>query len=199
MVSKTYLINNKEETEAWLASQQIPFNTVTHEPVPTIAAMLEKVKFENEFSDAKFAKNLFFYDKNKKERMWLVICAHDNQFSTKALEKKLGCKNGGLRGATPEVLEEVLGVKGGSVNLFAMLNDKENKKVALLMDTTLLTNFDYVAFHPMQNDFTTAIAKSDVKKIIELSGCSFEQFDFSTLEGAGAPVAAPVAKPAKTE
>lgn len=96
---------------------------MTHPKVMTIAAMLEEVKFEGEYKDTKFAKNLFFYDKKKKERMWLVITAHDAVFSTKALEKKLGCKNGDLRGATPEVLEEVLGVKGGSVNLFAMMND----------------------------------------------------------------------------
>lgn len=158
--------------------------------------MLEEVKFENEFKDTKFAKNLFFYDKKNKSKMWLVISAHDAVFSTKLLEKKFGCKNGDLRGATPEVLEEVLGVKGGSVNLFAMMNDKENKKVTLIIDQTLLKDFDYVAFHPMQNDFTTAIKKEDVKKIIELSGCVFEAFDFTTL-GGDAPTAAPVAKPAK--
>ena len=110
--------------------------------------MLEHVKFEGEYAKTKFAKSLFFYDKKKKDRMWLVIAAHDSQFSTKALEKKLGCKNGDLRGATPEVLEEVLGVRGGSVCLFAMMNDKENKKVTLIIDTTLL-NHDQIAFHPM--------------------------------------------------
>jgi len=156
--------------------------------VPTIAAMLEEVKFEGEFKDTKFAKNLFFYDKNKKERMWLVITAHDTAFSTKSLEKKFACKNGGLRGATPEVLEEVLGVKGGSVNLFAMMNDKENKKVTLVIDHTLLKDHAYVGFHPMQNDFTTALKKEDVKKVIELSGCVCEEFDFSSLGEAPAPV-----------
>jgi hypothetical protein len=111
--------------------------------------MLEEVKFEGEFKETKFAKNLFFYDKKNKARMWLVISAHDAVFSTKLLEKKFGCKNGDLRGATPEVLEEVLGVKGGSVNLFAMMNDKDNKKVTLIIDHTLLKNFAYVGFHPM--------------------------------------------------
>jgi hypothetical protein len=160
--------------------------------------MLEEVKFEGEFKDTKFAKNLFFYDKKNKSRMWLVITAHDAVFSTKLLEKKFGCKNGDLRGATPEVLEEVLGVKGGSVNLFAMMNDKENKKVSLVIDQTLLKDFAYVGFHPMQNDYTTAIKKEDVKKIIELSGCVFEEFDISSLGDATA-AATPVAKPAKQE
>ena len=99
----------------------------------TIAAMLEQVKFEGEFAGTKFAKNLFLYDKKKKERMWLVICAHDCVFAMKNLEKKLGVSSGCLRGAEASVLEETLGVKGGSVNLFSILNDVE-KKVGLVFD-----------------------------------------------------------------
>ncbi len=126
--------------------------------------------------------------------MWLVITAHDAVFSTKALEKKFGCKNGDLRGATPEVLEEVLGVKGGSVCLFSMMNDKQAKKVQLVIDATLLNDHDWVGFHPMQNDHTTAISKQDVKKIIELSECQCEVLDLTTLEQSAAPVGQPAAK-----
>jgi Ala-tRNA(Pro) deacylase len=110
--------------------------------------MLETVKFEGVYANTKFAKNLFLYDKKKKDRLWLVICAHDTAFSMKALEKSFGVKNGDLRGADPEILESTLGVKGGSVNLFAIINDKDNK-VKLVIDHTLLNNFDYVGFHPM--------------------------------------------------
>lgn len=127
--------------------------------------MLEHVKFENEFTETKFAKNLFLYDKKKKERMWLIICAHDTQFSMKLLEKHLKCGNGNLRGAQPDVLEQTLGVKGGSVCLFAIMNDPE-KKVTLMMDKKLLNDFEYVGFHPMQNDHTTAIKREDLNKII---------------------------------
>lgn len=127
--------------------------------------MLEHVKFENEFTETKFAKNLFLYDKKKKERMWLIICAHDTQFSMKLLEKHLKCGNGNLRGAQPDVLEQTLGVKGGSVCLFAIMNDPE-KKVTLMMDKKLMNDFEYVGFHPMQNDHTTAIKRDDVHKII---------------------------------
>lgn len=145
--------------------------------------MLEHVKFENEFKDTKFAKNLFFYDKKKKERMWLVIMAHDCQFSMKLLEKKLACANGSLRGATPDVLEATLGVKGGSVNLFAIVNDKDQKKVTLIMDDKLMKDFEYVGFHPMQNDFTTAIKRDDLKKIIQLSNHEAMEMDFTQLQG----------------
>lgn len=72
------------------------------------------------------------------------------------------------------------------MNLFAVVNDP-TKKVHLIMDKTLLDDFEYVGFHPMQNDFTTALRKADLLKIIELSGrtdADWTSFDFSTLEGA---------------
>ena len=56
-----------------------------HEAVSTIPEMLEGVKFTGAFEKTKFAKNLFLYDKKKKERMWLVITAHDTQIDMKDL------------------------------------------------------------------------------------------------------------------
>ena len=180
MVS-TFPLSDKNSTEIYLTQNSIEFHvsliklsnllflqTVNHVPVANIPAMLETVKFEGVYADTKFAKNLFLYDKKKKERLWLVICAHDTAFSMKALEKSFGIKNGDLRGADPEILESTLGVKGGSVNLFAIINDKDNK-VKLVIDHTLLNNFEYVGFHPMQNDYTTAIKRESVQKIIDLS------------------------------
>lgn len=160
--------------------------------------MLEHVKFENEFAETKFAKNLFLYDKKKKERMWLVIAAHDCKFSMKLLEKHLKCGSGNLRGATPEVLEATLGVKGGSVCLFAIMNDPENK-VSLVMDKKLLSEFEHVGFHPMQNDFTTALKKEDVHKIIKLSGHEPMVTDFTQLEDGAGPAPTDAKKPAKQE
>jgi len=165
---------------------------VTHQAVPTIPDMLEHVKFEDKWANTKFAKNLFLYDKKKKERMWLVICAHDTQFSMKLLEKHLKCANGNLRGAQPEFLEQTLGVKGGSVNLFAIVNDKD-KKVNLVMDQRLMNDFEFVGFHPMQNDHTTSITREDMKKVIEISGHEPMVTDFSTLVDDAAGPAKPKA------
>ena len=213
MVS-TFPLSDKNSTEIYLTQNSIEFHvslikisnqlflqTVNHVPVANIPVMLETVKFEGVYADTKFAKNLFLYDKKKKERLWLVICAHDTAFSMKALEKSFGVKNGDLRGADPEILESTLGVKGGSVNLFAIINDKDNK-VKLVIDHTLLNNFDYVGFHPMQNDYTTAIKRESVQKIIDLSHHEAQVIDFSTLEQPAAAAdqkQVPAQKPAKTE
>ena len=56
-----------------------------HDAVMTIPDMLEKVKFEGVYEKTMFAKNLFYYDKKKKERMWLVIAAHEATFDMKNL------------------------------------------------------------------------------------------------------------------
>ena len=54
-----------------------------------------------------------------------------------------------------------------------------------------MNDFEYVGFHPMQNDFTTALKKEDVAKIIQLSGHEPLVQDFSTLQDDGAATNAP--------
>ena len=71
----------------------------------TIPEMLEKVKFTDEFEKTMFAKNLFFYDKKKKERLWLVIAAHDTVTDMKFMQKEFKVGSGNLRGASLEVME----------------------------------------------------------------------------------------------
>ena len=93
----------------------------------TIKDMEEKVKFEGVFTKTKFAKNLFNYDKKKKDNVYLIVAACDAQFDMNAMAKKLGVSSGNFRGADADRLYDMLGVKGGSVNIFALLNDPENK------------------------------------------------------------------------
>lgn len=99
----------------------------------------------------------------------------------KSLEKHWKTGSGNLRGGNAELMESILGVKAGAVNLFSIVNDAD-KKVTLVMDKRLMEEFEHVAYHPMQSDFTTAISKADQSKIIELSGHTPEVLDFSTLE-----------------
>ena len=77
---------------------------MTHNPVMNIPAMLEEVKFSGAFAETKFAKNLFLYDKKKKERMWLVICTHDCVFDLNQLSKHLGVGSGNLRAADADLM-----------------------------------------------------------------------------------------------
>ncbi len=130
--------------------------------------MLEKVKFEGEYQSAAFAKNLFLANKKKKEQIYLVVAAHDTTIDMKGLTSHLKAGSGNLRAGDQDVMEQLLGVKKGAVNLFSILNDTDNK-VTLILDSRLAEGPHYVAFHPMQNDATSAIKREDMHKIIELS------------------------------
>ncbi len=56
---------------------------------------------------------------------------------------------------------ETLGVAPGSVTLFAIMNDTENR-VQLILDKALLDH-EIVNFHPLENTATTAFKASDMQ------------------------------------
>lgn len=109
--------------------------------------MLEKVKFEGDHANTLFAKNLFLANKKKKDQIYLVVAAHNTEIDMKALTTHFKAGSGNLRAGDQEVMEQLLGVKKGAVNLFSILNDT-GKKVHLVIDEKL-TQADRVAFHPM--------------------------------------------------
>jgi hypothetical protein len=55
------------------------FELIEHDEVPTVAAMLEKVKFSTE---TLLAKNLFLKDKKKTDSFYLVVAKHDTQVNS---------------------------------------------------------------------------------------------------------------------
>jgi len=124
---KKMAVSNKEDTEKWLTDNGITFNTTQHEPVMTIAAMMDIVKFEGVFASTKFAKNLFNYDKKNKDSMFLIVAAHDAVFNMNLVAKHLGVSSGNFRGADADRMWDALGAKAGGVNIFALMNDPECK------------------------------------------------------------------------
>ena len=64
-------------------------------------------------------KNLFL--RNKKGRMWLVVCLEDREIDLKALGEQL--ESGRLSFASADRLMTYLGVVPGAVTPFAALND----------------------------------------------------------------------------
>ena len=109
-----------------------------------------------------------------------MVAAHDTNIEMKGLTKHLKAGSGNLRGGDVEVMEAMLGAIEGSLNLFSILNDTA-KKVHLIMDQRLMNYFELIAYHPMQNDATTAISNADMKKVIAISGREAEVIDFTKL------------------
>jgi len=146
----------------------------------TMAEMAEKVRFEGEFAETKFGKNLFFCDKKNKARMWVVIAAADTTIDLKALTKILGCGSGNLRAGSEEAMYEKLGAKKGALTLFSLINDKD-KSVELVLDKRLQEEFSFVGFHPMTNEATTAISKENMMQVIALSSHEPKVLNFAEM------------------
>ena len=164
------------ETEEFLKSHNLEYKMVTHDAVPTVKDMIEKVHFEEETT---FAKNLFLKDKKKKD-LYLVIAKHDTAINLKTLAKHLGTASSNLRAGDEDKMWEYLSVKPGAVNIFSILNDSE-KKVNLIVDQ-IINDAELISAHPMENVATCQLSNAVFKEIIKLSNHEVSVLDFATLE-----------------
>jgi Ala-tRNA(Pro) deacylase len=98
-------------------------------------------------------KNLFL--KDAKGRLWLISALGDTRVDLKALPPVIGSAK--LSFGSEALLEQILGVRAGSVTAFALMNDAE-RQVTFVLDAALLAS-DPVNFHPMTNAATTAVSR----------------------------------------
>jgi Ala-tRNA(Pro) deacylase len=134
--------------------------TVEHAPMFTVAqssALRERLPGAH-------TKSLFLVDKDG--RMVLVVAKDDTRVDLKALSRTLGL--GRLSFGSPQVLEAVLGVPGGSVTPFALINDTA-ADVTVVVDRALM-DFAEVNCHPLENTATTRLATSELLRFIEACG-----------------------------
>jgi Ala-tRNA(Pro) deacylase len=143
----------------------IPYDLHEHPPVPTVE---DALPYWNEIP-ATHCKNLFFRN-HKGNRHYLVILRHDRQLNIRDLEKRL--KQGKLSFASPRRMEKYLGLHGGSVSLFGIINDFENH-VHLFMDDAL-KEAKKISFHPNDNTATLVISFDSMIRFLEWSGNTYE-------------------------
>jgi Ala-tRNA(Pro) deacylase len=134
--------------------------TVEHPPVFTVAQSTGL----RETLPGAHTKSLFLVDKDG--RMALVVAKDDTRVDLKALAKALGL--GRLSFSKPEVLEAVLGVPGGSVTPFALINETASG-VMVVVDRALM-DFAEVNCHPLENTATTRLATPDLLRFIKTCG-----------------------------
>lgn len=109
--------------------------------------------------------------------MFLLCALGETKIPINHLHKRLGCKR--LSFGKPELLQDVLGIKPGSVCLFSLLNDNGGR-VELILDQALM-GFDLVNFHPLENTATTAISSADMVKFSKSTGHEPVIIDFAKL------------------
>lgn len=141
----------EEELYALFERRGIPYEVYHHEAVYTVAEADRIVPRK-----AIPTKNLFLRD-DKKRQFFLVVAHEDTRVDLKRLHRRLGSRR--LSFASPELLEDRLGLEQGSVTPFGILND-ETRTVTLVLDERLAhQRFDA---HPMVNTATLFVHMDDV-------------------------------------
>lgn len=160
----------------------IPAITHHHPPVFTV----EESRALRGTLPGAHCKNLLLRD--RKHRLWLLVCREDRILDLKSLRNSLGA-TASLSFATPEVLFEVLGVTPGSVTPFGLINDREHR-VTPVIDAALLT-YQQTYFHPLRNDMSTAIAPQGLLDFIRACGHSALGLDLDLVPPAGVDISVP--------
>lgn len=148
------------ELLARLDALGIAHRTVAHAPVYTVA---ESRELRGDFPGG-HSKNLFL--RNKKGRMWLVVCLESRSVDLKGLGKALGAGN--VSFGSPRRLMSYLGVIPGAVTPFAVLNDTSGA-VRVAVDRDILQQ-EPLNFHPLDNSMTTSIRARDFVRFLEAEG-----------------------------
>ena len=150
-------MSDRAAIEALLADLGIAAETIEHPPVHTVEEALPYWAG----LDATHTKNLFL--KGAKGDLWLLCAASDRRIDLKGVAQQVGAKRFSF--ANDEVLFESLGVRQGAVSPLALINDREGK-VRLILDASLL-EAKRMAFHPLVNTATVALAADDLLPLLE--------------------------------
>lgn len=158
-------LDKRARLMAYLEDKDIPFEIHEHPPLPTVEEALPYWKD----IDSAHCKNLFFRN-HKGNKHYLVILDHRRTLNIRDLEQRL--KQGKISFASHKRMDRYLGVGGGSVSAFGLINDLESH-VHLFIDERLRTA-ERISFHPNENTATFVISFASFIKFLESCGNSYE-------------------------
>ncbi len=141
------------DTYEMLDKLGIEFSGTDHEAAMT----MEGIQSAEELLDVKVSKNLFLCNSSK-TKFHLLIMPGDKKFLTKKLSSQINSPR--LSFASGEYMEEYLNITPGSLSIFGLMYDKENK-VNLIIDKDVLKD-EYFGCHPCINTSTLKIKTSDL-------------------------------------
>ena len=118
-------------------------------------------------------KNLFL--KDAKGQLWLISALGETRIDLKVLPAAIGSAR--LSFGSEKRLFEALGVRPGSVTLFALINDQDHR-VRLVLDKALYDHAT-VNFHPLVNTATTAISRDGMAVFLAALGIEPQVVDFA--------------------
>lgn len=156
------MVAERGDLMAFFASQDINVTTFDHDPVFTTA---ESGALHDGIPGG-HAKNLFV--KDKKGKLFLIVAEHDAEIDLKRIHLIIGAQ-GRVSFGRADLLMEALGVAPGSVTPFALINDQKEQRVTPVFDAAMMRH-DVLNYHPLSNDATTSITRSDLIKFVKACG-----------------------------
>ncbi len=154
-------MNPEASVIARLGELDIPFARHEHPKVATV----EEAVVHWQGIDAAHFKNLFLRNQ-KGDRHYLVVVAHTKKVDLHRLAGQIG--DGKLSFASPERLNNHLGLTPGSVSPFGLINDS-SRAVRVFLDADI-AGAERVSFHPNVNTATLVITAADFLRFLEACG-----------------------------
>lgn len=108
-----------------------------------------------------------------------MVAQHDTNADFKLLAKHLKTSASNLRGGEEDQMFQTLGVRPGSVNLFSIVNDKD-EKVKLIIDKKV-HEASHIGIHPMINTSTVRVDNELMQYVINYSQHEADIVDFESL------------------
>jgi len=121
------------------------------------------------------SKNLFL--KDARGQLWLICALGETVIDLKRAPAAIGSAR--LSFAREDRLWDALGVRPGSVTVFALINDPQHK-VRLVLDAALLAH-DLIHFHPLTNTATTAVSPDGLHRFLRELDVQPAIVDFAAL------------------
>jgi Ala-tRNA(Pro) deacylase len=158
-----------EDLFAFFDAHAIAHRTFDHPPVFRVEEGLEiKAALPGGHT-----KNLFL--KDAKGQLWLISALGETKIDLKTLPKVIGSAR--LSFGAEQILHDALGVRPGSVTVFALINDPGHR-VRLVLDKALFDH-EIVNFHPLVNSATTAVSREDLLRFLVALGVEPLIVDFA--------------------
>lgn len=150
-----------EDLFAFLDTLGVAHETVEHPPLFTVE---DSQTLRGEIPGG-HTKNLFV--KDKKSRLFLLVVGEEARVDLKRVHEVIGA-NGRVSFGSAELLEEVWGVKPGSVTPFGAINDKDGR-VTVVLDAGMMRH-ERVNYHPLVNTRTTGVTPDGLLAFLRATG-----------------------------
>ena len=151
-------MRTRESLLQFLDTQGITYQEARHAAVYTMA---ESASLAQSLEGTR-CKNLLVQSRKGLDRL-LVVTPPDARVDLGALGRSLGV--GRLSFCSPSEMMSLLGVEPGAMSPFALLADREAKKVRLIVDLALKPASHFL-FHPLVNTATVSIYSEELSRFL---------------------------------